>query len=214
MSVILAVKSNPSLKQFAHRLLIPKDQAKPRLWVKWLVNPFFHRQGKNVTICRRTRIDVLPFNAFSIGDGSTIEDFATVNNGVGAVCIGRYSRIGISNVVIGPVTIGNNVMLAQNIVLSGLNHQYQNVEMPISEQPVTTRPIVVEDECWIGANAVVTAGVTIGRHSVVAGGSVVTKSVPPYSVVAGNPARVIKRYNAVTQNWERVDDEPETEKVY
>lgn len=215
MSVALAIKSNPSLKQAVHRLLIPKNQAKPRLWVKWFVNPFYHQRGKGVTVCRRTRLDVLPFNAFTIGDGSTIEDFATINNGVGSVHIGKHSRVGIGNVLIGPVSIGDHVILAQNIVLSGLNHQYQNLAQPISLQPVTTKQIAVEDECWIGANAVITAGVTIGRHSVVAGGSVVTKNIPPYSLAAGNPARVIKQYNAVTQKWERVEgDEPETEKVY
>src|SRR5205823_2989887 len=113
-------------------------------------------------------------------------------------------RVGIGNVVIGPVSIGNHVIMAQNIVLSGLNHQYQNIHLPISEQPVSTSPIVIEDECWIGANAVITAGVTIGKHSVVAGGSVVTKDVPPYSVAAGNPARMIKQYNRVLNQWERV----------
>lgn len=203
-SAIVALKSNPSLKQFVHYLLIPSHQARPRLWVKWLVNPFFHKRGRGVTVCRRTRMDVLPFNDFTIGDYSTIEDFATVNNGVGAVHIGHHTRIGISNVLIGPASVGDHVMLAQNIVVSGLNHNYRDVHTPIRSQPVSTSPIVIEDECWIGANSVITAGVTVGRHSVVAGGSVVTKNVPPYSVVAGNPARVIKQYNFDTGLWERV----------
>lgn len=204
MTLAVAIKSNPSLKQFVHQLLIPKNQARPRTWVKWLVNPFFHSKGRGVTVCRRNRMDVLPFNAFSIGDYSTVEDFATVNNGVGAVRIGCYSRIGIGNVLIGPVSVGNHVMLAQNVVVSGLNHSYQDIHTPISLQPVSTSPIIIEDECWIGANSVITAGVTVGKHSVVAGGSVVTKNVPPYSVVAGNPAKVIKQYNFTTGLWERV----------
>jgi acetyltransferase-like isoleucine patch superfamily enzyme len=138
-----------------------------------------------------------------MGDYSTVEDFATVNNGVGPVHIGHHTRIGIGNVIIGPVTIGNNVILAQNIVMSGLNHTYTDINMPIEAQSVTTATIIVEDDCWIAANAVLTAGVTIGKHSVVAGGAVVTKSVPPFSVVAGNPAKVIKHYNPETNNWER-----------
>ncbi len=204
MSFVTTIKANPGLKQIIHRLLIPAHQAKPRLWVKWFVNPFIHQKGKGVTICKRTRMDVLPFKPFTIGDYSTIEDFATINNGVGAVTIGSHSRIGIGNVIIGPVAIGNHVILAQNIVLSGLNHGYEDVHTPIHQQLVSAAPITIEDECWIGANAVITAGVTIGKHSVVAGGAVVTKNVPPFSIAAGNPAKIIKQYNAATKKWERI----------
>lgn len=204
MSVIETIKSNPALKEFVLWLLMPKNQARPRLWVQWFLNPLKHKKGKRSLVRRRTRMDVLPFKNFSLGDDSTIEDFATVNNGVGDVRIGNRSRIGISCVIIGPVTIGNDVMLAQNIVVSGLNHPYEDVTVPISMQKVTTKPIIIEDESWIGANAVITAGVTIGKHSVVAAGSVVTKDVPPYSIAVGNPARVIKQYNFETTVWEKV----------
>jgi acetyltransferase-like isoleucine patch superfamily enzyme len=204
MAIVQTIKNNPTLKKLVHWALIPTHQARPRAWVKWWVNPFFHKRGKGVKICSRTRMDVLPFQPFEIGDYSTVEDFATVNNGVGGVHIGSNTRIGIGNVVIGPVFIGNNVILAQNIVLSGLNHVYTDIDIPIYQQPVTTAMITVEDDCWIGANAVITAGVTIGKHSVVAGGAVVTKDIPPYSVAVGNPARVIKQYNFETKNWESV----------
>lgn len=199
-----SIKASPQLKALALWMLTPRNQARPRLWVKLLLNPFKHKKGKNSLIRHRTRMDVMPFNDFKLGDDSTIEDFATVNNGVGGVRIGNRTRIGISCVVIGPVTIGDDVMLAQNIVLSGLNHPYEDVTVPISKQKVTTREIKVEDEVWIGSNAVITAGVTIGKHSVVAAGSVVTKNVPAYSIAVGNPARIIKRYNFETNNWEKV----------
>lgn len=204
MSFISTIKSNPKLKKFVHWCLIPTHQARPRLWVQWFVNPFFHKKGKGTSICRRTRMDVLPFQPFNIGDYSTVEDFATINNGVGAVNIGNNSRIGIGNVIIGPVTIGNNVILAQNIVMSGLNHNYTNIDIPIYLQGETVATISIEDDCWIGANAVITAGVTIGKHSVVAGGAVVTKDIPPYCVAVGNPARVVKKYNFETKIWEKV----------
>jgi len=202
--LIQKIKSSPRMKALALYLLMPVNQARPRLWVQWFLNPLKHKKGKRALVRRQTRMDVLPFNDFTLGDDSTIEDFATVNNGVGAVRIGNRSRIGISCVVIGPVTIGNDVMLAQNIVVSGLNHPYEDVHVPISAQKVTTKQIVIEDESWIGANAVITAGVTVGKHSVIAAGSVVTKDVPPYSIAAGNPARIIKRFNFETNNWEKV----------
>lgn len=204
MSIVNTIKNNPNLKKLVHYMLIPKGQARPRTWVKWFVNPFFHKIGKGATIRRRTRIDVLPFNKFELGNNSTIEDFSTVNNGVGDVIIGNGVRIGMSNVLIGPVKIGNNVIFAQNIVTSGLNHGYENIDMPICKQPTTTNEITVEDDCWIGANAVVTAGVTIGKHSVIAAGAVVTKNIPPFSIAVGNPAKVIKQYNFETKQWAKI----------
>lgn len=197
------IKSNDGLKKLVHRMLIPKNQARPRLWVQWFVNPFYHKKGKGAKVCRRVRMDVLPFNHFELGANSTIEDFSVVNNGVGPVSIGSNSRIGLGNVLIGPVKVGNQVIFAQNVVLSGLNHGYEDIDTPIRLQKVTTAQITVEDEVWIGANAVLTAGITIGKHSVVAGGSVVVKDVPPYTVVGGNPAKILKQYNFETRKWER-----------
>jgi acetyltransferase-like isoleucine patch superfamily enzyme len=201
MSLKDKIKSNPALKKIVHRMLIPKGQASPRLWVKLLVNPVLNKKGKGAKVRGSTRMDILPFNKFSLGDNSTIEDFCTINNGVGDVSIGNNTLIGMSNVVIGPVTIGNNVICAQNIVISGLNHEYKDINIPICDQKILVKHIMIEDDCWIAANSVVTAGVTIGKHSVVAASSVVTKNVPPYSVVAGNPAKIIKKYDFETNEW-------------
>jgi acetyltransferase-like isoleucine patch superfamily enzyme len=198
------IKANQKLKGFVHWLMIPPYQARPRKWVSWFVNPWYHKRGKASVIRSRTRMDVIPFNKFELGSYSTIEDFCTINNGVGDVIIGNETRIGMGNVVIGPVTIGNFVILAQNIVMSGLNHSYEDVNLPIDKQKVTTSPITVEDECWIGANAVLTAGVTVGKHSVIAAGAVVTKNIPPYSVAVGNPARIIKQYDFNQKQWVKV----------
>jgi len=198
------IKSNERLKKLVHwSILIPK-QTRPRLWIKWLVNPFYHKKGKGACVRRRTRMDVVPWNKFQLGDYSTIEDFSAINNGVGPVIIGDRTKIGLSNTIIGPVTIGNDIRLAQNITLSGLNHNYEDVHLPIHEQGVSIAPIVIEDETWIGANVVVVAGVTIGKHSIVGAGSIVTKNIPPYSVAVGNPARVLKTYNHETQIWEKI----------
>lgn len=204
MSLASAIKSNPAIKQIVHRMLVPKGEARPRLWVKILVNPFLHKRGKGAKIRRRTRLDVLPFNKFEIGAQSTIEDFCTINNGVGDVIIGHHSLVGMGNVIIGPVTIGNNVIMAQNIVASGLNHEYRDINIPISQQAILKARITIEDDCWIAANTVITSGVTIGKHSVLAAGAVVTKDIPPYSIAAGNPAKVIKQYSEEAKDWVKV----------
>ncbi|SHM22194.1 acyltransferase [Mucilaginibacter sp. OK098] len=204
MSLLSTIKSNPKLKKIAHWLIIPHGQARPRLWVRWFVNPFIHKKGKNTIIRFNTRMDLFPFNKFEIGANSIIEDFATINNGVGDVFIGNNAGIGLSNVIIGPVKLGNYVMLAQNIVISGLNHAYEDVTLPPRMQKVVTKQITIEDDVWIGANCVITAGVTIGKHAIVGAGSVVTKDIPQFSVAVGNPARVIKKYNFETKCWGKI----------
>lgn len=201
--LIHKIKSNPTLKKLAHWCLIPSNEYRPRLWVKFFLNPFKHKKGKGSIIKNRTRIDVLPFNDFWLGEYSTIEDFSTINNGAGDVIIGNKTIIGISNVIIGPVKIGNNVMLAQNIVVSGLNHGYEDINVSPKDQKINTKPIKISDDVWIGANCVITAGVTIGKHVVIGAGSVVTKSIPDYVVAAGNPAKILKKYNFTSGNWER-----------
>lgn len=201
MSLVAKIKSNPKLKKFVHRLLIPANDHRPRLWVRWFVNPFLHKRGKKSIVRYRSRMDVFPFNNFQLGNQSIIEDFVTINNGVGDVLIGDNTIIGIGSVVIGPVTIGNHVMLAQNIVVSGLNHGYEDVTVPPSLQKEIRKQIIISDDVWIGANSVITAGITIGRHVVIGAGSVVTKSIPDYCVAVGNPARVIKKYSATDKEW-------------
>lgn len=203
MSIIEKIKSNPKTKSLALWMLMPRNQARPRLWVKLFLNPLKHHRGKRSLIRRRVRLDVMPFNHFSLGDDSTIEDFSTINNGVGDVVIGSRTRIGMSNVLIGPVQIGDDVMFAQNIVLSGLNHGFEDINIVPHLQPVSKAPIHIEDEVWVGANVVIVAGVRVGKHSVIAAGAIVTKDIPPYSVAVGNPARVIKKYNFETKKWER-----------
>lgn len=198
------IKSNAQLKKLVHWSILIPNQTRPRLWIKWFVNPFYHKKGKGAYVRRRTRMDVVPWNKFEMGAYSTIEDFSAINNGVGSVIIGERTKIGLSNTIIGPVTIGNDIRLAQNVTLSGLNHNYTDVNIPIHAQGVSTAPIVIEDETWIGANVVIVAGVTIGKHCIIAAGSVVTKSIPPYSVAVGNPARVLKKYNHETKIWEKI----------
>lgn len=203
MSLKDKIKSSPRLKKTALWLMASRHDPKPRWFIRALVNPLKHNVAKTAVIRTYVRMDTFPYNKLNIGDRSVIEDFSIVNNAVGDVYIGKNSMIGMSNVIIGPVQVGDNVMLAQHVVASGLNHGYEDVTLPPKQQSVNCKKILIEDNVWIGANAVITAGVTVGKHSVVGAGSVVTKDVPPYSVVAGNPARLLKKYNFENQAWER-----------
>ena len=138
-------------------------------------------------------MDTPPYRRFWLGRKSVVESYCCINNAVGDVTIGDYTRIGIHCTVIGPVCIGNNVNLAQGITVTALNHNFKDTTRRIDEQGISTKPVVISDDVWIGANAVILPGVTIGRHVVVAAGAVVTKDVPDNCVVGGVPTKVIKQ---------------------
>jgi acetyltransferase-like isoleucine patch superfamily enzyme len=93
------------------------------------------------------------------------------------------------------VEIGNNVLIGPNVVINTGNHTFSDPKMPIVKQGHTSERIVIGDDVWVGANAIILKGVSIGEGSVIAAGAVVTKSVEPYTVVAGVPAKKIKDRN-------------------
>ncbi|QRX62714.1 acyltransferase [Dysgonomonadaceae bacterium zrk40] len=199
-SIVEKIKSNPKLKQRVLFLMLHPVKTRPRLWLRAL-QFLYMKKGKRSVIYRSVRKDIVPFNGFNLGKSSVIEDYAIVNNAVGDIVIGDFTRIGMGNTIIGPVMIGNNVILAQNIVISALNHNFEDVSMTINQQGVVTDQITIENNVWIGANSSILAGVHIGEHVVVGAGSVVTKEIPPYCVVVGNPARILKKYDHKEQRW-------------
>ena len=109
--------------------------------------------------------------------------------------IGRRTFVGESVIVRGQggVEIGDDVLIAPRAQILAINHNYADVTRPIIDQGITGRGIVVEDGSWIGAGAIVLDGVRIGRGAVVGANAVVTRDVPPHTVVVGSPARVVKR---------------------
>lgn len=83
--------------------------------------------------------------------------------------------------------------------------------MPITPQPLISKgPIIIDDDCWLGFGSEILSGVHIGKHSIVAARAVVTKDVPPYTIVAGNPAKIVKQYNFDTKRWEKVQKQRST----
>lgn len=186
------LKSSPRLKRLLDYLIMNQRDARPRWYVR-LLAPLYQHRGRGSKIYSSVRMDTPPYRRFSLGRQSVIESYCCINNAVGDVVIGDYTRIGIHNTIIGPVTIGSHVNLAQGITVTALNHNYKETGKRIDQQGVSTNPVVIGDDVWIGANAVILPGVTISTHSVVAAGAVVTKDVPPHSLVAGVPAKIIKK---------------------
>ncbi len=110
----------------------------------------------------------------------------------GNIEIGDYSSINPGVITIGNIKIGDHVRIAAYTQLMAFNHGHERTDIPIHHQKQTQEGITIKDDVWIGANCVITDGVTIGHHSIVGAGAVVTKDVPPYSVVGGVPAKLIK----------------------
>ena len=189
------LKRSPRLKRFLDYLIMNQRDARPRWYVR-LLAPLYQHRGSGSKIYWSARMDTPPYRRFWLGKRSVIESFCCINNAVGDVTIGDHTRIGIHCTIIGPVCIGNNVNLAQGITVTALNHNFEDVTKRIDEQGVSTKPVVIGDDVWIGANAVILPGVTIGRHCVVAAGAVVTKDVPDNTLVGGVPAKVIKQLTA------------------
>ncbi len=107
--------------------------------------------------------------------------------------IGSYSGVGRGCEINNGVTIGDNVMMGPDVLIYTQNHCTADPDRPMRLQGMTEiKPVVIEDDVWIGARVCILGGVKIGKGSVIGAYAVVTKSVPPYSVVVGNPARVVK----------------------
>ena len=126
------------------------------------------------------------------GEGVNIEHGANFGRG-DRIEIGDNSGLGINCVVPNGAIIGKNVMMGPNCFIVSVNHRYDDVNIPMNQQGVTSSmPVIIEDDVWIGRDVTIMRGRHIKKGSVIAACTVLTKDFPEYSVVGGNPSRVIK----------------------
>lgn len=114
--------------------------------------------------------------------------------------IGNYSELGTHCLIHANVSIGDYVIMGPNVKIYSRNHVIEDLDTPIALQGKVTRETSIGDDVWIGANVVILAGVNVGSHSVIGAGAVVTRDVPAYSVVGGNPCRVIRDRRGVRES--------------
>ena len=135
-----------------------------------LCKNIFKRCGKHVNIEKGARF----------GNGRLIE-------------IGDYSGLGINCNVPNNIIIGNYVMMGPNAYILNSNHNFGNREIPMMFQGFTEKTVpIIDDDVWIGVNVTITPGRHLSRGTIVGAGSVVTKDFPEYSIIGGNPARIIR----------------------
>jgi maltose O-acetyltransferase len=128
----------------------------------------------------------------SCGKDVNVEHGAFFHSG-NDITIGNFSGIGINANLSGKITIGDYVMMGRDVVIRTQNHEFSMIGIPMSQQGFgEERPVFINDDVWIGDRVIILAGVHIGRGSVIGAGSVVTKSIPPYAVVGGVPAKIIR----------------------
>lgn len=113
------------------------------------------------------------------------------NSGIGINC-----RLHTS----GGIIIGDNVMMGPDVVVISQNHKHNDIAKPMIEQGYERVPVIIEDDVWIGTRVIILPGVRIGRSSIIGAGAVVTKDFPPFSIVGGNPAKIIKKRDGSPSN--------------
>ncbi|MBR3893357.1 MAG: acyltransferase [Alistipes sp.] len=140
----------------------------------------------------RIRVALCKHIFLRCGSIKTINRKVSFGSGRG-VEIGDGSGIGANTTIPSKIIIGNNVILSRNCFILNRNHNYENTNIPIVEQGFKEIKLtVIEDDCWIGMNTLMTPGRHVSKGTIVAMGSVLTKDFPTYSIVGGNPAIFIK----------------------
>jgi len=135
----------------------------------------FRKSGRNINVKRGVHF----------GTGRDVE-------------IGNNSDIGLNAYITGigaggELIIGDNVIMGPEVVILTLGHYYNDINTPINQQGYFATKVIIEDDVWIGTRVIILPGVKIGKGSIVGAGAVITKDVPPYTVVGGVPAKIIKR---------------------
>lgn len=155
--------------------------------------PIFFKGLNKVSIGKKVRI--FPGARFEVhGEGSII-----IGDNVG---IGQNFHI----TSMGNLIIGRNTTITGNVCISNIIHSYNDVNKSISSQPLIEKETIIGESCFIGFGAVILPGSKLGNYCIVGANSVVNGIFPDFSVIAGNPARLIKKYNFETESWVRVDD--------
>ena len=157
--------------------------------------------GKNVVFNNYVKIDALAQEKVIIGDNASIGESTSI------MCTGSFENIGKGLIIgnnfscgyecffgcAGGVKIGDDVIMGQNVRIHSENHNYSDINIPIRLQGVNRKGVTIGSDCWIGAGAVILDGVEIGDGCIIGANTVVTKSIDDFSVLVGNPGRVLKK---------------------
>ena len=128
------LNNHPQLKKNLHYLLIHPYTSRPRLWARIFLIPFVIKKGKGAIIRRKARLDIIPSKKITLGIKSVIEDYAIINNGMGDITIGDYTHVTSRVKLVGPVTLGNYVTIGSGAQITGLTHNYLDVDQSLNKE--------------------------------------------------------------------------------
>ena len=149
--------------------------------------------GKNVYIGPNARIvGVRRYNNREFSPEIDLSDGVSIQQGVHMTCAQS-------------IRIGKNTAIAAYVTITDINHPYSDITIPIERQDIEVMPVAVGENCKLYNGSVILPGISIGNHCVVGANAVVTHNVPDYCVVAGAPARIIKRYDVKSKKWRKTD---------
>ena len=165
-----------------NRLAIHRELAKRRAFARWPLH------GNVLEAFREGRLEVGEHSVFEPNVWLTAPDEARIRIGSQT-----YLNIAVMVASVALVEIGDHCMFANGCIITDGNHRFEDPVRPVPWQGFTTKgPVRIGDNVWCGANVVITSGVTLGHRSVIGANSVVTRDIPPYSIAAGSPAKVLR----------------------
>lgn len=156
-----------------------------------------------IAILRHTPEDFRPYAFFFPKIRSALASFFLCKCGIGLrvksgadismfIEVGDYSELGSRCIIQSNVCVGSNVIMGPDVKIYTRNHNFSDYNIPIAKQGKVYKSTCIGDDVWIGANVIILPGVRIGSHSIIGAGAVVTKDVPEWSILGGNPAKIIK----------------------
>lgn len=150
--------------------------------------------GAGVSIKYDTILQIKYGGNIEIGDNTEILEGVKIITYGGKISIGERCSINHNTIIYGHgnTIIGNDVLIAGGCMIIPAEHCIERTDIPINKQGIIKKPIIIEDDVWIGHGCSILGGIRISKGSVIGAGSVVTKDIPPYSIAYGVPAKVIR----------------------
>ena len=157
-----------------------------------IITPHYIELGERVYIAHHGRIEgVSVYNGDEFTPIIKICDGVTIQQNIHLTCANR-------------VTIEKNTAIAANVTITDIHHPYDDINVPIERQRLEVKEVVIGEDCKIYNNSVILPGVHIGKHVTIGASSVVACDIPDYSVAAGSPARIIKKYDFEKEEWKKI----------